>query len=103
MIEREDFLTGFTINTAIMEIALDDLKTSLKGFIASTAFTDTSKLKDDTLIFREGFFDSMGFMSLITFLEDNYQVQITDSDLIEDNFESINAIVGFVVKKKTIS
>lgn len=86
-----------------MIISTDKLKDSVKGFIASTSFSDITKLNDDTLIFREGFFDSMGFMSLITFLEDTHKIKIYDNDLIEDNFESVNAIANFVLKKETIS
>ena len=86
-----------------MIIPTDNLKDSLKDFIALTSFSDITKLRDDTLIFREGFFDSMGFMSLITFLEDTHKIKIYDKDLIEDNFESINAIANFVLKKAALS
>ncbi len=86
-----------------MEFVLDDLKVSVKNFIVSTSFADISKLEDDTLIFREGYFDSMGLMSLITFLDENYQTNTKDSDLIEENFESINAIIRFIERKREIS
>lgn len=86
-----------------MNISNDDLRSSLKEFIASTSFSDISKLKDDTFIFREGFFDSMGFMSLITYLEQNYNIKVLDNELIEDNFESVNAIVSFAKRKEAIS
>ncbi|NJK97042.1 MAG: acyl carrier protein [Bacteroidales bacterium] len=86
-----------------MNIVAEELKISVKKFIASSSFTDVSKLQDDTMIFREGYFDSMGFVSLISFLEDNYKVPVTDSDLIEENFESVNAIVNFVGRKKAIA
>ena len=75
------------------------LKDSVKKFIAETSFADIEKIKDDSLIFREGIFDSMGLMSLITFLEDNYKIQINDTELIVENFESVNAIYGFLEKK----
>ena len=56
-------------------------------------------IKDSTLIFQEGFFDSMGFVMLIDFLEENYGVKTNDDDLVEENFESIDAISGFVESK----
>jgi len=82
-------------------IDLKDAKPRLKKFIADTSFIDTEKIKDDSLIFREGLFDSMGLMSLITFIEDNFQIQIKDTELVEENFESLNAIHGFLEKKHT--
>jgi acyl carrier protein len=41
----------------------------------------------------------MGFVTLITFLEDKFSIQIAEEDLVEENFESINAISTFVSKK----
>jgi acyl carrier protein len=78
---------------------LNGTKNVLKKFIADTSFANIEKIKDDTLIFREGIFDSMGLMTLITYLEDNFKIQIQDNDLIEENFESVNAIYGFLEKK----
>jgi acyl carrier protein len=80
-------------------IDLNGTKNVLKKFIADTSFANIEKIKDDTLIFREGIFDSMGLMTLITYLEDNFKIQIQDTDLVEENFESVNAIYGFLEKK----
>ena len=43
--------------------------------------------------------DSMGFIVLITFLEDEFKIKTVDADLLEENFESINAITGFIAGK----
>jgi acyl carrier protein len=80
-------------------IDLNGTKNVLKKFISDTSFANIEKIKDDTLIFREGIFDSMGLMTLITYLEDNFKIQIQDTDLVEENFESVNAIYGFLEKK----
>jgi acyl carrier protein len=78
-------------------------KQSIKKFIAETSFANIKKIKNDTMIFREGIFDSMGFMTLITYLENNFQIQIKDTDLIEENFESVNAIYGFLERNITLN
>jgi acyl carrier protein len=78
---------------------LKEVKFQLKKFIADTSFIDASKINDDSFIFREGLFDSMGLMSLITFIEENFQIQIKDTELIEENFESVNAIYNFLRTK----
>jgi len=41
----------------------------------------------------------MGFIMLITFLEEEFGIKTVDSDLIEENFESINAITEFIQRK----
>lgn len=75
------------------------LKEKVKSYITSAVHVDSSKIKDDTMIFKEGYFDSMGFITLITFLEDEFKIRTSDSDLLEENFESIDAITEFVIRK----
>jgi len=41
----------------------------------------------------------MGFIMLIAFLEEEFGIKTSDEDLIEENFESINAICDFVDRK----
>ncbi len=72
----------------------------IKNYIVQTSHADANKIKNESLIFKEGFFDSMGFIMLITFLEEEFGIKTQDSDLIEENFESINAITDFIQKKK---
>jgi acyl carrier protein len=85
-------MTGMTTDTtAIKEI--------IKEHIQQSAFVDKNKIKNDSLIFKEGYFDSMGFVVLITFLEEKFGIKTVDEDLIEENFESINAITDFIVRK----
>jgi len=75
------------------------IKTKIKEYIQQATFVEKDKIKDDSLIFKEGYFDSMGFVVLITYLEENFGIKTTDSDLVEENFESINAITDFVIRK----
>jgi acyl carrier protein len=82
-----------------MEQKIATAKEKVKEYILQSASADKDKIKDDTLIFKEGFFDSMGFVMLITFLEQEFGTKTLDSDLVEENFESINAITGFVARK----
>jgi len=77
------------------------IKEQVKEYIQNATFVEKEKIKNDSLIFKEGYFDSMGFVVLISFLEENFGVKTTDADLIEDNFESINAITDFIVRKKS--
>jgi len=74
-------------------------KDEIKAFIAETSFTDLNEIKDDTMLFEEGIFDSMGLLNLIAFLEENYGIQTNDADLVEENFQNLNAIQRFVAEK----
>lgn len=73
----------------------------LKRFIKEITFTDDDRIKEDTHLFAEGVFDSLGFLSLVSFLNDEFGIDISNDELSEENFESINAIVAFIKKKKS--
>jgi len=52
------------------------------------------------MLFREGIFDSMGFVLLIDFLEEDFGIKAGDEDLIEENFESVTAITNYILRKR---
>jgi acyl carrier protein len=85
-----------------MEIETTTAKEKIRNYIVQTSHADANKIKDESLIFKEGFFDSMGFIMLITFLEEEFGIKTVDSDLIEENFESIDAISGFIQRKSLV-
>lgn len=75
------------------------IRDKVKKYVVNAASADNEKIKDNSLIFKEGYFDSMGFMVLIAYLEEEFGIKTLDSDLLEENFESINAISEFVTRK----
>ena len=77
----------------------DKTISDVRTYILGAVHTDKEKIKDDTLIFKEGFIDSMGFMLLITFIEEKFAIKTNDEDLIEENFESVDAIAEFICRK----
>ena len=77
----------------------DKILNDVRAYILGAVHVDKEKIKDNTLIFKEGFIDSMGFILLITFLEEKFAIKTSDEDLIEENFESVEAITGFISKK----
>ena len=82
-----------------MKHELPVIKEKVKSYIHQAAHAEDDKIKDNSLIFKEGYFDSMGFMVLITFIEEEFGIKTNDVDLTEENFESINAITDFISRK----
>ncbi|TAJ12498.1 acyl carrier protein [Marinilabiliaceae bacterium JC017] len=76
------------------------MENKLKEFIAGITFTEPAKINSNTLLFDEGIFDSMGLLSLISFLEEEYGVKVDDLELSEENFQSIKAISSFIEQKQ---
>lgn len=79
------------------------MKDALRQFIAEKSYSKPESIQDDTALFEEGIFDSMGLLGLINYLEDEFHVVTTDVELIDDNFRSINTIVDFVRRKQSVT
>jgi len=83
-----------------MEQDTKNIRQKVNKYVVEHTFADKDKIRDDALIFKEGYFDSMGFIMLITFIEEEFALTVGDADLIEENFESINAIASYISRKK---
>lgn len=75
------------------------IQEKVKEFILKTSYISSDQVSNDTLIFTEGIMDSMGFISIISFIEDDFSIETLDNELLESNFESIDAISNFVFRK----
>lgn len=55
--------------------------------------TDDYKLLDNQVI------DSLGIFKIVSYLEDRFNIEIDDDDLLPDNFETIDSIAALVGSK----
>lgn len=78
------------------------MKDSIRKFIAETTFVEPSTIKDETMIFEEGIFDSMGLLGLINFFESEFNIKVEDTELQEENFACINNMIAFIERKKSL-
>jgi acyl carrier protein len=53
----------------------------------------------DEHLLEKGVVDSMGMVELITFLQDQFDVEPADDEITEENFATLQRIAGFVVRK----
>jgi acyl carrier protein len=78
---------------------LYQIQEKVKEFIIKTSYISEDQINNDSLIFVQGIMDSMGFISIIDFIEEDFSISAADNELVESNFESINAISNFIFKK----
>jgi acyl carrier protein len=53
-------------------------------------------LADDTSLLETGILDSLSLLKLVVFLEERFGIAMGDTDLLPDNFASVNAICAYV-------
>jgi acyl carrier protein len=62
-------------------------------------FGDGEKLSEDASFQESGILDSTGFLELITFVEERFGIEITDRELVPENFDTLRKMSGFVDEK----
>ena len=78
---------------------LNDITEKIQSYIIKESFTDKAEIQYNTLIFENNLLDSMGFLFLIDFLKEQFNIEVQDNELINDNIKSINSIPEFVFEK----
>ena len=59
-------------------------------------------LRNDTPLRTSGVLDSLATLSLISFIEDEYGIQIEAHETDVDNFDRIEDIVAFIERKRAV-
>jgi acyl carrier protein len=81
-----------------MEPAL--VKDQVRGFIMEIAVRrGVRSIADDESLIDAGVLGSLQVFRLVSFLEENFSIAITDPEIGFENFHSINAIQEFVSSK----
>jgi acyl carrier protein len=58
------------------------------------------ELADDDRLLERGVVDSMGIAEMVTFIEDEFGIKMSDDDISESNLGSLRAIGRFVTQKR---
>jgi acyl carrier protein len=79
---------------------MSDWKKQIREFIIENfLFGNANGLKDETSFLEEGIIDSTGVLELVTFLEENFDIQVADEELIPENLDSINNVTNYLERK----
>ena len=78
-----------------------EIKTRIAAFIAESFVSGRGggAPADDDSLTSVGVLDSVGVLSLITFLEEAFGITIADEEVVPDNLDSIARLDAFVRRK----
>ena len=78
----------------------DQILDSLRDFV-TRQFPVASKreLASDTPLLSSGIIDSMGTMEVVTFLESEFEILLTDDEMLDGNFETLQSMTDLVLGK----
>lgn len=81
-----------------------EVKENIKEFVVENfLFGDGDKIKNDTDFFETSIIDSTGILELVCFVEESFNVIISDEEIVQENFSSIDRVADFVEKKTSNS
>lgn len=75
-------------------------KEDIVNFLEDDLAVDVSHIDDDTPLFSSGLVDSFALVSLMTFLEDEGDIQVAVSEANLDNMDSIGKLIRYLETKQ---
>ncbi len=80
------------------------MRDTIKCFIIDNFMMgrNPEELGDSDSLLDKGIIDSTGILELVGFLEDKFQVQVLDEELVPENLDSVNSLVNYIEKKRTV-
>jgi len=80
---------------------MQDIKTVVREFLFDNfVMAGNVTIADDTLFMEEHILDSTGFLELIAFIEETFEVRIYDQEMVPENLNSLLKIENFVRRKR---
>ena len=61
---------------------------------------EEDELSDSDSFLESGLIDSTGILEVIAFLEETYDVEIADEEMIPENLDSVERVARFIASKK---
>ena len=78
----------------------DEMRDTIIEFIKNEYVEDASqKITDTTPLISSGLVDSFSMVSLKLFLEEEYQIKMTDAEASTEAFDNVKSILALVQKK----
>ncbi len=75
-----------------------EIENELKEYIIDNFMfaDDDGSLTSDASLFDNGIIDSTGVLDLVSFIEETYEIQVDDTDLVPENFDSLSNIKKYI-------
>lgn len=90
-----------TCQDSYREVLLE-VKEQIKGFIIENFLfgSEDSSLGEDDSFLESGIIDSTGILEVVGFIEDEFDIEVLDEELVPDNFDSLNKLVEYIGRKQ---
>ena len=73
----------------------------IRNFLAENFVLNANgfTLDDDASLLEAGVVDSTGILELTLFVEETFQIEVADEEILPENFDSVNRITTYIESK----
>ena len=110
MYEREPLYTSILyLRRALLSPAVDTsgkknqgkvlkMESVVNDYISREIIQDPAllPLSNETSLLEGGILDSLGLLRLVTFLQEQFKITVGETDLLPENFDSVNTICAYL-------
>lgn len=81
---------------------MNNVKHTVRQFVLDNFLMggDRESLGDSDSFLDHRIVDSTGFIELVTYIEQEFDIQVLDEEIVPENLDSLNAIEAFVSRKR---
>ena len=76
-------------------------KQAIQAYVAENFLFSSNgfDLSDDASLLDEGIVDSTGVLELVLFVEEQFNIEVQDNEIVPDNFDSVNRLAAYIERK----
>ncbi|HEU4404160.1 MAG TPA: acyl carrier protein [Polyangiaceae bacterium] len=78
-----------------------EIRAKVRDFIVNNFYvTEPSVITGSASLRDRGIVDSTGMLEVVSFLEQEFGLEVADHELVADNFDTLDAIIAYVARKR---
>ena len=82
---------------------MQDIKNLVRKFLLDNfVMSGDAVIGDDTSFMNAHILDSTGFIELILFIEETFDLKVDNAEMLPENFDSLVNIEGYVGRKRVV-
>jgi acyl carrier protein len=81
---------------------MQDIKQQVRSYLLENFLMGglEEEIQDDTSFMEAHILDSTGFIELISYLEEQFGIQVKDDEMVPENLDSLRSIEQFIWRKR---
>ena len=87
-------------NQNVVEVS--SILTEIRGFVVENFLfgSEEEVPTDEASLLGSGIIDSTGVLEIVTFVESSYKIEVSDDEMLPENFDSLKNVAEYVKRKK---